>query len=79
MKQLEDEGTDFRLTTSVTPHSPRCSMTSTSMEKYLKYLDKLIELCGKETQRLKGDPNFEPLTHYYKDRFTGSATFSVDS
>ncbi len=84
LKQLEDEGIDFRLTTSVTPPLAEMLADKHLMEKYLKHIDKNIELATKEIHRLHGDVGFEPLAHYYKDRyikikefFTGFLNYSV--
>lgn len=75
MKQLEEEGVHFRLTTSVTP--PLAEMLSDHhlMSKFMKYLDKLIELGGKEIERLRGNAEYEPLAHFYKERFEKIKSF----
>ena len=61
MKKMVGEGVDFRLTMSISP--PLLEMFSDKhlMEKYLKYLDKLIELSNKEIYRLKNDKELLPV------------------
>lgn len=78
LKKLEDENIDFRLTTSITP--PLAEMLSDRhlMEKYLKYLDKSIDLANKEIQRLQNDSSFSPLAHFYKERFLQIKEFFSD-
>ncbi len=68
-KKLDEEGVDFRLTTSITP--PLAEMLSDGhlMEKYLKHIDKTLELCEKEIERLQGHYLFDSLTLFYRDRF----------
>ncbi len=68
-KKLEEEGVDFRLTTSITP--PLAEMLSDDhlMQKYLEHLDRTLELCDKEIKRLEGEYLFDSLTIFYRDRF----------
>lgn len=75
MKRMEEEGVDFRLTTSVTPPLAEMLDDQHLMNKYLKYLDKLLELSHKEIERLKDDPSYEPLAHFYKERFENIKDF----
>ncbi len=69
MKALADEEIDFRLTISITP--PLLEMLSDGYltEEYLKHLDKLIELSGREVERLSGDADFLPVATFYSERF----------
>lgn len=83
MKKLEDEGVPFRMTVSVTP--PLADMLSDTMlmQRFEKYLDKLIELAYKEKDRTAADPaqnhvasmyigRFESLRDFYKGFLNGS-------
>jgi 1,4-alpha-glucan branching enzyme len=75
LKRLEDEGVDFRLTTSITP--PLAEMLSDNhlMQKYKNFLNKHIELGFKEVQRTENDEVFSGITKYYKDLFIETKEF----
>lgn len=75
MKQMQDEGTYFKLTTSITPPLAEMLADQHLMDKYMRYLDKLIELSGKEILRLRGNAQLEPLAHFYKERFEQTKAF----
>ena len=78
MKRLVDEDIDFRLTLSLSP--PLLEMLSDAhlMDKYVHYLDRLIELSTKEIKRLKGDENFRPLAKFYKTRYGEIKAFYLE-
>ncbi len=69
LKKLFDENIDFRLTLSLSP--PLLEMLSDGhlMDKYMKYLNRMIELSKKEIKRLKGDRETGPLAGFYKTRY----------
>ena len=69
-QKLVDEHVDFRFTMSLTP--PLLNMLDNKMlqERYIKYLEKHIELCKKEIVRTKDDPRINKLSHYYLDRYS---------
>lgn len=64
-----DENVKARLTISLTP--PLCSMLLDDLlqQRYLRYLDGLIELAEKETHRTYWDKPFHPLAQMYLERF----------
>lgn len=66
---LVDDGIPFRLTMSLTP--PLCSMLSDALlqERYLRYINKLIELAEKEVDRTKNQPEFNRTAQFYLGRF----------
>ncbi len=68
MDGLVADGIDFRLTMSMTP--PLCSMLLDPLlqERYVQQLEKLLELCGKEIERTRSDPNFHHLAWFYQER-----------
>jgi len=78
MKRLVDEDVDFRLTISLSP--PLLEMLSDDhlMDKYMKYLDRLIEFSDKEMKRLKGDKDFQSLAGFYKTRYKEIRTFYLE-
>ncbi len=69
-KKLVDEGVDFRITMSMTP--PLLNMLDNKLlqERYIKYLNKHIELAKKEIVRNEGNYNLVNLAKYYVDRYS---------
>ena len=70
MKRLVEEDIDFRLTVSVTPPLAEMFNDKLLMQKYLRHLDRMIELGCKEIERTKEASNQEhQLALFYKDRY----------
>lgn len=69
-KKLEEEQVDFRITMSLTP--PLLSMLDNAMlqKRYIKYLNKHIELSKKEIKRTIYNQQLNKLSHYYLERYT---------
>ncbi len=69
LTKLVADDVDFRLTVSLAP--PLLEMLSDEhlIEKYEKYLDKLIKLSEMESIRLKDDDEFLSLAFFYNKRF----------
>jgi len=67
--ELVEENIPFRLTISISP--PLLTMLTDELlqERYLKHLDKLIELAEKETWRTR-DTTFQPTAFMYRDRLS---------
>ena len=67
MDGMIDDGVDFRLTMSMTP--PLCSMLLDPLlqDRYLRELNKLIELAHKEIERTRFDAHFHELAWFYKN------------
>ena len=63
-KKLEEEKVDFRITMSLTP--PLLSMLASELlqKRYIKYLEKHIELCEKELKRTAYDSRLNKLCNY---------------
>jgi 1,4-alpha-glucan branching enzyme len=63
------DGMDTRVTITLTP--TLCSMFDDPLlrERYMRYLDGLIDLAEKETHRTLWDPTLNPLAHMYYERF----------
>ena len=76
-QQLESEGVEFSLTTSVTPSLAEMLDDAHLMEKYLLHLDNLLILCQKEVQRCEDDPVFGDISKFYLDRFSRVRDFFV--
>lgn len=69
-KMLVDEKVNFRITMSMTP--PLLSMLSSKLlqQKYIKYLENLIELSEKEIQRTTFNEKMNNLSKYYFYRYS---------
>jgi 1,4-alpha-glucan branching enzyme len=68
MDGLLNDGVDFRLTMSLTP--PLCSMLLDPLlqDRYVRTLDRLLELCRKEIDRTRFDHAFHELAWFYHNR-----------
>jgi 1,4-alpha-glucan branching enzyme len=75
MKKMADEGIEFKLTVSISPPLLEMFADEHLMGKYLKYLDKHIELSSKEIDRLQRDPKFRCLARFYKKRYREVKSF----
>ncbi|MDO9208861.1 MAG: DUF1957 domain-containing protein [Sulfuricurvum sp.] len=69
LERLEHEGFDFRLTFSLTPSLCEMLKDEHLMEKYTQHILNRLELCDKEIQRTKNDPNVSKVAFFYKVRF----------
>ena len=69
-EKLVEENVDFRITMSLTP--PLLNMLDNKLlqERYIKYLEKHIELCEKEVKRTVYDNRLNELSKYYLDRYS---------
>src|SRR5271170_1284187 len=65
---LERDGVDWRLTMSVTP--TLCAMLADPLlqYRYVRHLDNLLALMGKEVERTRWQPAFNELAHMYQNR-----------
>src|SRR5579871_387458 len=66
---LERDGVDWRLTMSVTPTLAGMLSDPLLQYRYLRHLDNLLTLAGKEVVRTRWQPEFSPLAHMYQQRF----------
>ena len=69
-KKLEEEQVDFRITMSLTP--PLLSMLDNKLlqERYIKYLERLIELSAKEIKRTTYNDQVNKLSKMYFERYS---------
>ena len=69
-KKLVDEGVNFRITMSMTP--PLLSMLDNKLlqQKYINYLENLIELSEKEIKRTTFNKKMNNLSKYYYERYS---------
>lgn len=72
LERASSERIPFRLTMSVTP--PLASMLQDELlqARYLRHINRLIELSAKEIERTKKDPGLHPLALMYFHRFSAS-------
>jgi 1,4-alpha-glucan branching enzyme len=67
---LDRDGVDWRMTMSVTPTLAAMLSDPLLQYRYLRHLDNLIALAGKEIERTRWEPEFQPLAQMYHARFT---------
>ena len=68
-EKLINDKIDFRLTLSLTPTLISMLSDSLLQERYLKHLNKLIELAHKEVERTRWQPEFQSLSIMYLNNF----------
>ena len=66
---LIDEGIDFRMTMSLTP--PLCEMLVDPLlqNRYIRHIDKLIDLANREVHRTRADGSYHQAALMYAERF----------
>ena len=67
--KLVEEKVDFRVTMSLTPPLLNMFANKLLQERYIKYLEKHIELCEKEVKRTVYDERLNRLSYYYLERY----------
>ncbi len=75
---LEQDGVPFKITMSLTP--PLLSMLSDDLlqRRYLRFLDRSLELAEKEIQRTRNQPDMHPLARMYCDKLNEARHLFVD-
>jgi 1,4-alpha-glucan branching enzyme len=68
--RLIEEGVDFRLTMSLTPTLISMMSDPLLQYRYLRHLNKLIDLAGREIERTRWTPEFHELALMYHWRFS---------
>jgi 1,4-alpha-glucan branching enzyme len=68
-EKLVNDKVDFRITVSLTPTLAAMFCDSLLQERYIKHINKLIELAHKEVERTSWQPEFNRLAHMYLARF----------
>lgn len=66
---LVNDGIDFRMTMSLTPTLIAMLTDPLLQQRYVRHINKLIELSEKEIVRTQNQPEFNPLAHMYRDMF----------
>lgn len=68
-QSLLRDNVDFRITMSLTPTLLSMMTDPLLQDRYVKHLDRLIELSGKEISRTNGEGDFGRLARMYHDQF----------
>lgn len=78
-ENLAADGVRFRITMSLTP--PLCSMLADTLlqSRYVRHLDRLIELAQKEVRRTRHQPEFNRTALMYLQRFQACRNTFVDA
>lgn len=69
LERLYNDHIPCRLTLSFSPTLIEMLANPLLKERYIRHLKHLCELCQKEIVRLKNDPHFLHLAHYYLDMY----------
>ncbi|MBD3178135.1 MAG: DUF1957 domain-containing protein [Candidatus Latescibacteria bacterium] len=72
--RLEEEAIDFRITMSLTPTLISMMTDPLLQERYIRHLNKLVELSEKEISRTRGDRQLQNLARMYQNIFTRCRT-----
>jgi 1,4-alpha-glucan branching enzyme len=75
---LERDGVDWRLTMSVTPTLAAMLNDPLLQYRYVRHLDNLITLAGKEIERTRWQPEFQHLALMYHARFSRAREMFVN-
>src|SRR5262249_26663808 len=65
---LERDGVDWRMTMSITPTLAAMFADPLLQYRYVRHIDNLIALSGKEIERTRWMPEFNHLAHMYHQR-----------
>src|SRR5271165_2525177 len=68
--ELDRDGVDWRLTMSITPTLAGMLADPLLQYRYVRHIDNLIALAGKELERTRWQPEFHRLAEMYMNRFT---------
>jgi 1,4-alpha-glucan branching enzyme len=69
---LVNDGVDFRITMSLTPTLISMLTDPLLQQRYLRHINRLIELAEKEVERTREQPEFNPIAHMYRDLFANA-------
>jgi 1,4-alpha-glucan branching enzyme len=69
---LVRDGVDFRITMSLTPTLIAMLTDPLLQHRYVRRINRLIELADREVERTKDQPEFNPLAWMYRDLFEHS-------
>ena len=75
---LLDEGIPFSLTLSLSPTLVTMLSDNLLQDRYVRYLNRLVELADREVERTQGDGQFHSLARMYQARFQEVKSIFVD-
>ena len=78
LERLVEEQVDFRLTLSLTPTLASMLLDPMLQSRYLRRLERLIELAGREMHRTRPYPEFNRLARMYFQHFKKIRTAYID-
>ncbi len=74
-QRLLSEGINFKITMSLTPTLLSMLSDEVLQNKYIRYLEQLIELTEKEIARTKNEPEFNRLAVMYNEKYKSDLYF----
>ncbi|MCK5215782.1 MAG: DUF1957 domain-containing protein [Candidatus Omnitrophica bacterium] len=77
-EQLVEDGIDFRITMSMTPPLVNMLKDPLLQERYIRHINKLIELALKEIDRTSYEPHYHGLALMYMKLFTEAKELFVE-
>ncbi len=77
-QRLVEDGIPFRLTLSITPTLGAMLRDELLMGRYLRYLERRIDLAGQEVARTRHEPTAHDLACLYQQRFENCRTQFLD-
>ena len=78
LQGLERDGVEYKLTISLSPTLMAMLMDNHLQGKYVKHIEKLIELSEKEIERTRWEEQFNALAHMYHKNFLDARHIFVD-
>ena len=66
---LVNDGVDFRITMSLTPSLMAMLTDPLLQHRYVRHIDRLIDLAEREVERTRDQPEFHSLAQMYRDQF----------
>lgn len=75
---LVRDGVPFRITVSLSPTLITMLQDSLLQDRYLRHMEKLIELAGKEVARTRDNPHLNHLARNYQSLFQDARTIFAD-
>jgi len=78
LNRLVEDGVDWRLTISLSPPLLEMLRDELLVGKYVRYLDRMIDLSKNEIVRLQNEGSPPDLAHFYRERYEAIRAFFVD-
>jgi len=78
LEKLTAEGVPYGLTISLSPSLVAMLRDPMLQDRYVRHIERLIELAGKEVERTHGDPSFNKLARMYLENFSSARSYFLD-